>query len=227
MSAETQVNANADAVVCIHTLEMDWTSTSHTGVSEKILERIIDVEKGRVTALLKFAPGAALPAETLSTRTEIFVIEGSCSDGHEIYGRRTFVRIPVGTDITLSSAAGCEIYIKRRNPIRDDDERLVIDTETCAWTSFPHRGADVVHFYRDRHGIDTARYGALRESVSIPSHDHSMGEESFVIEGTLKDEHRDYGPGTWFRFPIGVPHAPYTDAESGCVMLIREGDLVW
>jgi hypothetical protein len=27
------------------------------------------------------------------------------------------------------------------------------------WTSFPHRGADVVHFYRDPHGIETSRYG--------------------------------------------------------------------
>jgi hypothetical protein len=53
-----------------------------------------------------------------------------------------------------------------------------------------------------------------------------MGEESFVLAGCLKDEYDAYGPGTWFRFPIGVPHAPYTETE-GCLMLIREGDLVW
>ncbi len=42
----------------------------------------------------------------------------------------------------------------------------------------------------------------------------------------LMDEHDTYGPGSWFRFPIGVPHAPYTKGED-CTLLIREGDLVW
>lgn len=226
MTAATEVNADAEATLCIYTHDMDWTPTDHDGISEKILERIIDPVKGRVTALLKLEPGAALPTETLSTRTDIFVLEGTCSDGIATYGRRTFVRNPAGTEITLSSADGCELYIKRRNPIRDDDERMVIDTETVEWTAFPHRGADVVHFYRDRHGIDTSRFGSVHTNVRIPSHDHSMGEETLIVEGVLKDEHATYGPGAWFRFPIGVPHAPYTD-DQGCTMLIREGDLVW
>lgn len=60
----------------------------------------------------------------------------------------------------------------------------------------------------------------------IPSHDHAMGEETLVVDGELKDEFGVYGPGTWFRFPIGVAHAPYTE-DKPCFMLIREGDLVW
>lgn len=222
----TEVNADANAVICIHTHDMAWESSAHDGVSQKILERVIDPEKGRETALLKLAPGASLPPETLTGRTEIFVIDGTCSDGHDTYGRRTFVRNPAGTAFTLSSADGCELYIKRRNSFRDNDERFVIDTETVDWMSFPHRGADVVHLYRDQHGIDTSRFGEVHPKVNIPSHDHAMGEETLIIEGELKDERDTYGPGCWFRFPVGVPHAPYTEDKS-CFMLIREGDLVW
>jgi anti-sigma factor ChrR (cupin superfamily) len=226
MADKAEVNADANATICIHTHDVPWQATEHAGISEKVLERINDPEKGRVTALLKFEPGASLPTETLTTRTEIMVLDGRLSDGIETYGRRTFVRNPAGTEVTLSSDEGCEIYIKRRIPFRDDDERFVVDTETCEWTSFPHRGADVVHFYRDRHGIDTSRFGEVRAEVKIPSHDHAMGEETLIVDGCLKDEYDTYGPGTWFRFPVGVPHAPYTE-EQTCVMLIREGDLVW
>ena len=226
MSDQIEINADADAVICLHTHDMPWETTEHPGVSEKVLERIIDTEKGRVTALLKLEPGASLPTEILTTRTEIFVLEGSCSDGIETYGRRTFVRNPAGMEMTLSSTGGCELYIKRRNPFRENDERFVVDTETVEWTAFPHRGADVVHFYRDQHGIDTSRFGDVHPEVRIPSHDHAMGEETLIIDGYLKDERDTYGPGSWFRFPVGVPHAPFTE-DKNCLMLIREGDLVW
>jgi len=226
VSNQTEVNANPDEFICIHTRDVPWSPTAHAGVCEKVLERIIDPEKGRVTALMRFAPGAAMPTQVLGTRTEIFVLEGSLSDGLGTYGRRTFVRNPAGTEVSLSSAEGCEFYVKHRNPFRADDERMVIDTEAAEWTAFPHRGAEVIHFYRDRHGIDTARCGKAYADVRIPSHDHSMGEESLVLEGELKDEHGNYPVGAWFRFPIGVPHAPFTEGQS-CTMLIREGDLVW
>ena len=84
----------------------------------------------------------------------------------------------------------------------------------------------MLHLYRDVHGIATARFGQVMSDKKIPSHEHAMGEETFVVGGCLKDEYDAYGPGTWFSFPIGVPHAPYTEAD-GCLMLIREGDLVW
>lgn len=226
MSNVAPVNANPDEKICVYTQDMPWTATDHPGIGEKILERIIDPVKGRTTALLKFEPGAAMPTETLGTRTEIFVLEGRLSDGLGEYGKHTFIRDPAGTEITLSSKTGCEIYIKRRIPFREDDERLVIDTTSVEWMKFPHRGAEVVHFYRDRHGIDTSRLGIAHADVRIPSHDHSIGEETLIVEGIFNDEYATYGPGSWMRFPIGLPHAPFTGDEP-CMLLIREGDLVW
>jgi anti-sigma factor ChrR (cupin superfamily) len=221
------VNADANAVVNLQTRDMPWEATVHPGVSRKVLERISDPRKGRETALFKFDPGASLPPELLAERLEFFVVEGSVSDGLGHYGRHTFVRNVPGAQVQLSSAEGCTLYIKRRMPIRPaGDERFVVDSQTATWTPFPHRGATVLHLYRDKHGIETARIGQVHPDKKIPSHDHAMGEETLVLDGYLSDEYTTYEPGAWFRMPIGVPHAPYTGAP-GCLMLIREGDLVW
>ncbi len=226
MSAAEPVNADPDATVVVDTNQLDWQETGHPGLTRKVLERVIDPEKGRETVLLKFAPGTMCPTETPAERLDLFVIEGTYSDGTGEYGPRTFIRNPPGFSHTPGSNDGCVVYAKYRNAFRDHDERIIIDTAAVEWLSFPHRGADVVHFYRDRHGIETARYGKVYPDKQIPSHDHAMGEETLILDGCLKDEHGTYGPGVWFRFPIGVPHAPYTEAES-CTLLIREGDLVW
>ena len=81
------------------------------------------------------------------------------------------------TQSTGSSAGGCVYYAKRRAPIRPTDaDRLEIDAKTVPWTPFPHRGADVLHLYRDAHGIETSRFGQVHPNRRIPTHDHAMGE---------------------------------------------------
>lgn len=221
-----QVNAKADELVVVQTNDMAWEATDNPGVSRKVLERVIDDEKGRETVLLRFDANTELLAEILETRMDLFVLEGTYSDGHGEHGPRTFVRRPRGTRISQASQTGCTLYVKRRNEFRENEDPMVIDTNAVEWAAFPHRGADVVHFYRDPHGIEVSRFGKVYPEKRIPSHDHAMGEETLIVDGYLKDEYGTYGPGTWFRFPIGVPHAPYTEAEP-CFMLIREGDLVW
>ena len=101
-----------------------------------------------------------------------------------------------------------DYYTAAASLVSAGTERMVVDGKNAQWTPFPERGARVLHLYRDVHGVETARIGDVYPERKIPSHDHAMGEETFVIEGCLKDEYGSYGPGTWFRFPIGVPHAP-------------------
>ncbi len=227
MTTRQEVNADPNKVVVMDTNEMNWEPTEHKGVSRKVLECVNDPRKGRETALLRLEAGASLPAELLSERVEMFVLEGGCTDGTGTYGLHTFVRNQPGFRLALSSAEGCVLYVKRRVPIRKTDvERMVVDGKNAEWTPFPARGARVLHLYRDMHGVEVSRIGDVYPDRKIPSHDHAMGEETFVIEGCLKDEYGSYSAGTWFRFPIGVPHAPFTEQQNA-LMLIREGDLVW
>lgn len=226
MRVAAAVNADPNKVAVVDTNEMPWEKTEHPGVLRKVLERVNDPKKGRETALLKLEPGAGLPAETLVDRMDIFVIEGTYADGHGHYGPHTFIRNQPGFRHTPSSKEGCMLYVKWRVPIRPGGERLVIDAKTAQWLDFPHRGAKVLHLYPNTDGIETGRIGNVHPNRKIPSHDHSIGEETLVLNGCLKDEYAAYAPGVWFRMPCGVPHAPYTEGD-GCMMLIREGDLVW
>jgi anti-sigma factor ChrR (cupin superfamily) len=228
-TAEVEVNADPTQCVVVDTNRIPWETTPCRGVHIKVLERVNHPVKGRETALFKLEPGAKLPIETLKERQEIFVLEGSFSDERGSYGQHTWIWNPPGTRQTLSSTEGCVFYAKRRVPIYKDEakrERKVIDTKSVKWLDFPHRGAEVLHLHKDPNGLETGRIGNVYTNRQLPSHDHSIGEETFVVKGCLKDEYATYSTGVWFRMPCGKPHAPYTQDER-CMMLIREGDLVW
>jgi len=227
MRSAAPVNADPSQCAVVDTNAIAWEETEHPGVQRKTLELVDDPKKGRETSLLKFEPGASIPAETLKERLDLYVMEGTLADGEASYGPESFVRLPPGSRFAPRSGEGCVLYAKWRVPIRPGaGERVVIDAASAQWLDFPHRGAKVLHLYKNVDGIETGRIGNVYPQRKIPSHDHSIGEETFVLEGCLKDEYASYGKGVWFRMPCGVPHAPYTEAEN-CKMLIREGDLVW
>jgi anti-sigma factor ChrR (cupin superfamily) len=155
------------------------------------------------------------------------VLEGTLHDGHSLYGEHTFIRNQPGYLQTLSSQTGCVLYLKRRKPIRKTDaDRSVIDAKNIEWKPYPARGARVLHLYRDQHGVEAARLVDVYPDKQIPTHDHAMGDETFVVGGVIMDEHGSYGAGVWIRTPIGIPHTPFTKKDN-VVMLIRDGDMVW
>ena len=228
MRVAPSVNADPNAVVVVDTNKMAWEDTGHPGVGRKVLEFFNDPKKGRETSLLQFKPGAKLPPETLQERLDIYVLEGSFSDGDTEYGPETFLRIPPGARFAAGSKTGGTLYVKRRVPIRPGQpgDRITIDTRKADWLDFPHRGSRVLHLYRNADGIETSRIGNVYPERKLPSHDHAIGEETLVLEGCLSDEYAAYTAGVWFRMPCGKPHAPFTQSQNA-KMLIREGDLVW
>ncbi len=50
-------------------------------------------------------------------------------------------------------------------------------------------------------------------------HEHSGGEEFFVLEGVFSDESGDYSAGWYVRNPIGSSHRPHT--RSGTTILVK------
>ena len=224
---EGELNADPNKYVVMNSSTMTWQNTSCKGFSYKLLEKVIDPRKGRLTSLLKFEPGTALPAETLDERCDILVLEGELYDGNSLHGTHTFIRKQPGDLQTLSSKTGCVLYLKRRKPIRKSDtDRLVIDAKNIEWKPYPARGARVLHLYRDQHGVEAARLVDVYPDKQIPTHDHAMGDETFVVGGVIMDEHGSYEAGVWIRTPIGIPHTPFTKKDN-VIMLIRDGDMVW
>ena len=224
---EDELNADPNKYVVMDSNAMTWKNTSCKGFSYKLLEKVIDPRKGRSTSLIKLDPGTTLPTETLDERCDLLVLEGTLHDGHSLYGKHTFIRNQPGYLQTLSSQTGCVLYLKRRKPIRKTDTyRSVIDAKNIEWKPYPARGARVLHLYRDQHGVEAARLVDVYPDKQIPTHDHAMGDETFVVGGVIMDEHGSYGSGVWIRTPIGIPHTPFTKKDN-VIMLIRDGDMVW
>lgn len=58
-----------------------------------------------------------------------------------------------------------------------------------------------------------------RPGSRFPRHEHALGEEFLVLEGTFEDEQGQYPAGTYVRNPPGSGHAPWSDA--GCVLFVK------
>ncbi len=226
MNDGPEINADCTNLVIVRPDEMVWENTGAEGVSKVVLERLNHTEFGRETVLLRLAPGTHLSPEVLKERIEIFVVEGTFSDGHGEYGPQTFVMNPPGTNYRAASASGCVLYVKHLRGFSDGAERIVTNLETAPWTPFGDRVAEVVHFYKEPDRDVTARVGRVYPQAQIMEHDHPGGEEVLILDGVFSDQFGDGKPGTWLRYPIGLAHAPYSGPE-GALIYIRDGDVRW
>jgi len=100
------------------------------------------------------------------------------------------------------------------------DHRVVIDTNQVHWEPSPRSGVWRKPLAREEaergHATSIVRYDP---GASFPTHDHPLGEEILVLEGTFSDEHGDFGAGTYIRNPPGSSHAPFS--AEGCVLLVK------
>ena len=177
MSTKVAVNADPSVVVSLQTNELPWLPSEFPGVEEKVLVRVIDPRKGRATLLMKFSPGARLPSETLKQRVDIFVVEGSCSDGIGDYGQYTFVRNSPGSRHCPMSAAKAtrsrsapnfvarrarrqrSVCLSHRNGVPSHQERLLHHDHAGVWADglFHRRIARALWRRRRAHG-ERAQY---------------------------------------------------------------------
>lgn len=102
----------------------------------------------------------------------------------------------------------------------DFSEAVVIDTLQQDWVPSPMAGVWRKPLAREAaergHATSIVRYDSgARFSV----HDHPLGEEILVLQGTFSDESGDYPAGTYFRNPEGFRHAPFS--EEGCEILVK------
>ena len=54
---------------------------------------------------------------------------------------------------------------------------------------------------------------------AFPAHQHSRGEEIYVLEGTFSDNHGNYEAGSYLRNPAGTTHSPYSN--KGCTIFVK------
>lgn len=102
----------------------------------------------------------------------------------------------------------------------DFSQRVVINANLSEWVASPLSGVWRKPLAREDaergHATSIVRYDA---GARFSRHDHPLGEEIFVLEGTFSDETGDYPAGTYFRNPEGFLHAPFS--QEGCVLLVK------
>ena len=102
----------------------------------------------------------------------------------------------------------------------DFTKRVFINAKDQSWVASPMAGVWRKPLAREDaergHATSIVRYEA---GASFSAHDHPLGEEILVLEGTFSDESGDYPAGTYFRNPEGFRHAPFS--KDGCIILVK------
>ncbi len=75
--------------------ELEWLPTRFAGIDVKVLMH--DEDRGVMTALFRWAPGATLPDHVHQDLEQTFVLEGSLEDDEGVAGPGGFVWRPKGS----------------------------------------------------------------------------------------------------------------------------------
>lgn len=215
-----ELNADFSERAVIDTLGLAWLPSPLAGVDRRMLDRVGE-EVARATSIVRYAPGSTFSPHTHTGGEEFFVLEGVFSDEHGDYGPGTYVRNPVGSKHTPSSAEGCTIFVKLWQMDPDDQTFVNIDTANGDWQSTDIDGVELLPLHE--FGPERVMLFRLAPGSSTPLHGHAGGEEILVLEGELVDEHGKYPQGTWVRSPKGSRHAPFSD--TGCTIYVKLGHL--
>lgn len=207
----------------VHTRSMEWVASPAAGVWRKRLEHIGDVEKGRVTSLVRFDPGARFPRHGHPEGEEILVLDGVFSDEHGHYPKGRFLLNPAGFEHAPFSEQGCLLFVKLRQYAGPARRHLHVDTARTAWHAHAVAGVSVMPLYSDPGHPEEIRLVRMNAGASVPAVSFPGGEEIFVISGAFRDEHGAYQRGSWVRYPPGSGHTPTTD--TGCVLYVKKGHL--
>ncbi|WP_417514699.1 cupin domain-containing protein [Minwuia sp.] len=219
----SDLHGNRGKSVVINTNQMEWQASPSEGVWRKRLELIGDTEKGMVTSIVRFDPGAGFARHDHPLGEEVLVLEGTFADEHDSYPKGTWTLLPNNTPHAPKTEAGCTLLVKlcqyagnHRPAYRKDT------TEQTGWReSAPGRLR--FDLYDDEDHPEKIYLSRLAPGTRVQHHTHDGGEEVFVIEGEIHDDDGRYPAGTWLRLADGSSHAPRTD--TGCLLYVRSGHL--
>jgi len=215
-----RINADFNARAVVDADAYEWIASPLPGVERVMLDRV-GGEVARATSIVRYAPASRFDAHRHGGGEEFLVLDGVFSDDGGDYPAGSYVRNPIGTRHTPSSAAGCTIFVKLRQFAPDDTRQFAVNTRAAAWQAGPVEGVSMLPLHA--HGRERVRLARYAAGARYPHHDHPDGEEILVLEGTLQDEHGTYGPGSWHRSPPGSDHAPWS--EAGCLLYVKSGHL--
>ena len=215
-----RINADFDKPVILQPEDMHWISSPLAGVDRKMLDRV-GGEVARATSLVRYAPGGFFSPHVHSGGEEFLVVEGTFSDEHGDFPAGTYVRNPIGTKHKPHSEDGCIILVKLHQFDPEDTGHFSKHLDDLTFEDGGAPGVEFAWLHEfEGEAVKIVRWAA---GSSYPEHIHEGGSETFILGGSLSDEHGHYPTGSWERTPPGWTHAPHS--EEGCLAWVKTGHL--
>ncbi len=223
MNGDLRINADFSERVVVDSSIMEWEPSPSPTVWRKRLALSGGAESGIVTSVVRYDPDSAFDQHPHPGGEEFFVLDGVFSDEHGDYPAGSYLLNPEGFSHAPRSVDGCVIFVKLRQYAGATRERRFIDSNAMGWQRGPSPGTWFKLLYAQPGYPERVRLVRMDPGAGPVPHDHPGGEETYVLEGAVEDEHGRYATGTWIRQPDGSRHAPFT--RTGCTMLVRQGFL--
>lgn len=99
-----------------------------------------------------------------------------------------------------------------------DAKSLYVNAADEPWRETPYEGITFRKLHYDRATGRSAVLVKFEPGSVYGAHRHPEGEEYYVLEGTLKDGGRTWGPGSYVLHPPGSSHRP--SSPDGCTVFI-------
>ena len=220
---ETTINADFSKLAIVHTAEVDWQASPSPSVWRKRLDLAGDAEASRVTSVVRYDADSAFAEHPHPDGEEILVLDGVFSDEHGDYPAGSYLLNPEGFSHAPFSRQGCVLFVKLRQYPGTARRQIIVDTTSAEWQARPVPGVTAMPLYEEAGYPEAMRLVRFAPDTTFPDHEHPGGEELFVIDGAIEDEHGAYGPGSWVRYPVGSRHEVYSGP--GCTFYVKAGHL--
>ena len=98
------------------------------------------------------------------------------------------------------------------------EKSLYVDSTNEPWRETPYVGVSWKKLSFDAASGRSSVLVRFEPNTIYGAHSHPGGEEYYVLEGTLEDGGRTWGPGSYVCNPPGSRHRPFS--RDGCVLII-------
>ena len=222
MADLADVNSDLSQQVVIDTQSMPWQSSPSGTVWRKPLYRE-GGEFGPVTSLVRYQAGGKFRSHAHPQGEEILVLAGEFCDDHGRYPQGSYLLNPDGSQHAPYSDHGCTLLVRLRQYAGHDRPQIKLDTTQAHWRQGMVEGLTVLPLYAQANYTENMALVHWQPETYFARHNHPVGEEIFVIEGTFEDEHGVYPQGSWIRSPHMSTHTPFS--RQGCLIYVRVGGL--
>ena len=200
--ADEGLNADFGKLAVAHTAAMEWQASPSPTVWRKRLDLAGPSETSRVTAVVRYDADSAFATHPHPDGEEILVLDGVFSDEHGDYPAGSYLLNPEGFEHAPFSQPGCVLFVKLRQYPGTGRQQIAIDTNAAEWRPGPSLGISVQPLYAEDGHPEKMFLVRFDPGTTYPEHDHPAGEEVFVLEGGIEDEH---GAFELFALVRGVP----------------------